>query len=431
MVCANTFNNRHRIMRTHFSHEVVFLIAMSILALIGILNRYIFLESNLPALFVSLIIACVYARAEKIYRRGIIFFSISFMFFVAYSWLRLDNVWEFKLTLSDMFGVKSGFAYVLDLIIFYFLFILAALLYYRKPEFPIFLWFLISGYIVVFILRNSMDISGLQVGYNLSPGFVILTFVPFVYLKNSKRKDSLANFANVMLVLCISWLALIGARTAVVALLLFYATLRAWPLITRNRFRYYMTFFGLLALIATLTVFYLRFEHLDEAVLEDTGLKIFSKRLGTRTDIWMHLLYYIAQRPFGGYGTDQATSALSPVPFLEFSYHRDNLAAHSTYFDILYRLGIVGLFSFVLIIFSIWRIFWNGRKLWPVRVSGSFLLALLLFASTTEFLVFSTLPLRSGFAWIILGIGAGASLRAEIDRQLSRHDRMTNNSSVV
>lgn len=411
---SSKIDSKQSTIRFRYGSIEALLMAMFVLIPIGIWNRYIFIESNLPLLLIIMIIAAFVFRANRLYRKGLLFFSISFCLFVIYAWARLDNVWAFQLNLSDMLEVKTGFSFVLDLIIFYLLFVIAALLYYKKMKFSVFLWFLICGYIIAFILRNY-DIPALQVGYNLSPGFVLVTLLPFIYLKNSENKNENPFVANAMFILCAIWLALIGARTAFVALLLFYAGMRAWPIITRNRFTYYSTFWGMLLIIAILTILYLRFTHLDNAVIEGTGFHIFSKRLGTRTEIWVHLLHLISQNPMFGYGTDHATALQSPLSFLEFTYNRNNLASHSTYFEILYRLGIFGLLSFVLIMFSMWRLFWEGRKQWTVRVAGAFLLSILFFTSTAEFLVFSTVQLRSGFAWIIMGIGAGASFRAMIN----------------
>ena len=47
-----------------------------------------------------------------------------------------------------------------------------------------------------------------------------------------------------------------------------------------------------------------------------------------------------------GHGTEQLTSFVAPVDDLDFSFNRKNLSAHSLYFEILYRIGIVGLFLF-------------------------------------------------------------------------------------
>ncbi|MGV8058415.1 MAG: O-antigen ligase family protein [Smithellaceae bacterium] len=386
------------------------LMSMCALIPISIWNRYIFLESNLPFLLIVMTIAAFVLRANKLYWNGLLLFLVSFSLFIIYAWARLDMVWGSQLNLLNTLEVKRGIYYVLDLIIFCLLFVIAALLYYKKMKFSVFLWFLICGYIIAFILRNY-DIPALQVSYNLSPGFALITLLPFIYLKNSENKTKNPFVANAMFMLCVIWLALIGARTAVATLFLFYLGLRAWPFITRNRFIYYSIFWGMLLGIVILTILYLSFAHLDNAVIEGTVFHIFSKRLGTRTEIWMHLLQLISQNPILGYGTDHATALQTPLTFLEFTYNRNDLSSHSTYFEILYRLGIFGLLGFVLIMFSIWRLFWAGRKQWVVRVAGAFLLSSLFFASTCEFLVFSSMQLRSGFAWVILGIGAGASFR--------------------
>jgi O-antigen ligase len=406
-------------MDNNAQHEIGFhrslgelIMAMVLLVPIAIGNKYIFIESNLLLLLLIMILSAFVFRANRIGRRGLSLFLISFFLFIVYAWARLDHVWQ--LSLSNTFdpNEKSGFSFVFDSIVFGCLFLISALLYYKKNQFPTFLWFLICGYIIAFILRNSFDITGLQEGYNLSPGFVLLTLLPFVYLANSNSLNDRCYIANTIFVISVFWLALIGARTAFFSLLLFFAFMRAWPTITRNRVVYYSTFFGMLLLLVSLTIIYLLFENLDAAVLEGTGFHVFSKRLGTRTEIWTHLLYYISQNPWYGYGTDHATGMLQPLSFLHFSIPRSDLTSHSTYFEILYRLGIVGLLLFLSILFSIWRLFWSGRKQWTVRVAGSFLLSLLFFSCTAEFLVFTTMQLRSGFVWIVLGLGAASSLRA-------------------
>ena len=72
-------------------------------------------------------------------------------------------------------------------------------------------------------------------------------------------------------------------------------------------------------------------------------------------------------------------------------------------------------------LFCIWQLFWIGRYQWAVRIAGAFLLAMLFFSTTGDNLVFSGQQLRNGFAWIVLGIGAGACLRAKADERRTLH----------
>jgi len=381
---------------------------------IALWNRYIFSEDNLPILLAVVLMATLVVWRERV-PRGVLFpfFAICFWAFTLYAFFRLDSWSSFSLGPAGPHGIRPGIAHVLDLLVYFALFVLAAMLYYRSMRFSMLLWFLVIGYMVAFIVRNSLDLTGLQEGYNLSPGFVLLTLLPFAFLPHGEKNGNETWMPTLLLFFCVLWLALIGARTATVALLIFYGAMKAWPIITRNRVTYFGAFWGAVLSVAVLTVSYMIYASVDRvSLVEDSDIGFLQKRIGTRVEIWIHLLALIMQQPLLGYGTDHATFVVSPLSYLEFSLNRDNLSAHSMYFELLYRLGFVGLLGFLLILYSIWRILWNGREQPAARVAGAFLLGIVFFASTGEYLVFSDLQLRNGLGWIILGIGAGASLRA-------------------
>lgn len=400
------------LMRFRTAAILAALLAVILLAPIAVFNHYMFQESNLVILFGIFVVAAMLLSWGSV-PRGIFFpgVALSFVLLIGYAWMRLDDPWSVNLEAVMNVGNMTGSAFVVDLTIYYFLFVAAALIYYRRPRLSIFLWFLIVGYVVAFVLRNSVDIGELQTGYNLSPGFVLVSMLPFVYLRRTGDTRDPKFVPYALMTACILWLALIGARTAVASLLLFVAVLRFWPLISRNRFNYYFAFWGMWAVIATLTVVYLTFVvYTGSGLVEDSEVGIFRKGLGTRVDIWLHLGYLIAQQPWFGYGTDAATAGVAPLQFLSFTFHRDNLSAHSVYFEVMYRLGAVGLIGFILVLLGLWRVFWPGRHLLEVRVACAFILCLIFFNATGEFLMFSGMRLRSGFGWILLGIAAGACL---------------------
>lgn len=402
-----------------------FLLATAILVPITIWNRYVFLETNLPLLLILLISAPFIYGFDRV-PRDIVFpgISMSFFLFIVYAWFRLDSRLDFNLSSVDPSGIRPGLAYILDLIMFYFLFVISAVLFYNRPRLSLFLWLLICGYVIAYIVRNSFDITGLQSGFNLSSGIVILTLLPFVFLMHTDR-NRMPLIPSVLLFFCILWVALIGARTAVASLLLFYIAIRAWPIITRSRFIYFATFWSMILSIAGVTVLYVLYginnpadPLLAESLVESSNVGILQKSIGTRVEIWIHLAFLISQQPIFGYGTDHGTEVVNPVWSIVFTFNRDNLSAHSLYFELLYRLGAVGLLGFILIMFSIWRVFWSGREQWAVQVAGASLLALLFYSTTGGFMVFNDLQLRSGFVWIILGIGAGACLRGRKDARI-------------
>lgn len=390
------------------------LIAAALLLIpIGIWNSAVFEETNLPLLLALMIITALVFVPGGI-PRGVHFPAITFSFllFTLYCWLRLDERWDFTGALYPTTHYRPGIAFVVDMLLFYLLFIVSAVLFYRKMRLSLWLWFLICGYMVAYMARNSFDIQGLQDGYNLSPGFVIVTFMPFAFLRKSNAGRGGMLLPTALLAVCALWLALIGARTAFGALAVFYFVILAWPLIARNRFFFFGAFWGMVLLIVVLNVVYVMYAGGErDSVVEGSDWGIFQKSIDTRTEIWIHLLYLILQEPLFGYGTSQSTATVGALPFLEFTFNRPNLSAHSTYYELLYRLGLVGLAGLVLILFSIWRLFWTGRNEWAVRVAAAFLLTMLFFSTTGDNLVFSAQQLRNGFAWIALGIGAGACLR--------------------
>jgi O-antigen ligase len=385
------------------------LTAVLLLIPLGALNRFIFIDDNLPLLAALLAITALLITRGRLPTPLFPGVTAAFACLILYAWLRLDDPGAFDV--SERTQVWSGFTHVLDMALFYVIFVCAAFVYARTGQLSRTLWFLICGYIAAYMLRNSGDIAGLQEGYNLSPGFVICSLLPFALMTPQAR--SLRPAPLLLALVCAFWLALIGARAATGTVLVVLAMIYAWPLITRNRTVYNLTF---LALIVTIVVFHVLYfvyaTTSTESLVAGSSIGILEKRIGTRLEIWLHLSYLILQAPWLGYGTDQTTLSVAPLPILEFSLNRQNLGSHSLYFELLYRLGIAGLAGCVLVLFAIWRWFWAGRHEWTVRVAGAFLAGVMVFSTTAEYMFFSAMRLESGFAWAALGVGAGACLRA-------------------
>ncbi len=391
----------------------LFYFAVIIVGIVGALNRYIFVSSNLPFLFLVMIFIAFIFGSQRI-PKGITFPIITFfmLIFIVYMYLRwnTDNNSLSQIPLSDWEDYSLfGRIDITDQLIYYGLFISAALIYYNKGKFPFTLWMIISGYILASIIRRSLVFSALKAGYNLSPGFVLFSLIPFVFLINFRNRSKMRFVPHIILAICILWQLLLGARTTSVSLLFFYTCLIAWPIITRNRFNYFATFWGTLIFAIIIPAVYLVL--IPTGVLEpinEISKLLFQKRIGTRFNIWSQLTFLILERPLFGFGTECA-SALFAAPA---GVARNNLASHSTYFELMLRLGVSGLILYVAILFGIWRVFWRGRKELAVKVAGSYLISTFIFMSTQQYLIFSS-RLWSGFGWIILGIGVGACLRAK------------------
>lgn len=385
---------------------------------IGFFNRYIFTNGNLLVLGMLVTLsALLLTRGRLPCSRAFSAAILTFLVFVFYAWSRLDDPFAFDIDAQVLETYASGSMMVLEQLIYLLLFVASAVIYAKTRKFNRFLWFVICIYIVMFILRQGFDLEGLRTGYNLSPGFVLISLLPFTFLQARSSHDLVLPVS--LSLLCIFWLGLIGSRSAFISITIFLIAFYLWPWMTKTRRRYNLVFFGLSIGIVALYVIYLTLtvSEVDFALSADgdSMFNILNKRIGTRLDIWRHLVYLISLEPVIGYGMDAATMLVSPVPHLEFGINRNDLSAHSLYLEILYRLGVMGLLLFTCFMFMLWRLFWIGRMQLIARIGAAYLAALLLFSSTADFIVLTTMSLQSGFVWCFLGIAAGASLRAKAD----------------
>lgn len=380
--------------------------AIPFLLVIAATNKYVFEPTNHIYLLMLMFLALsVWGSVKVPSRLFTLDILIPLMLFTIYMVLRL-NVEPIREVMRD--DLRVGVPDVIDQFIYYSLFISSAVLYYRRSRLSLFLWYLVAGYILMFIIRNTLEFSDLKTGYNLSPGFVLFTLVPFVFLRIQNAEQS-RFVPNTILLGCLVWLALLGARTAMMVLIIFYACMVAWPFITRTRQRYFALFWGSLLFIFILNIVYLIFvAEAKSGFIEELSELIFNKSVGTRALIWFQIVSMISKNPWFGYGTASSGAYFSNIIT---TLHRPDLATHSLYLEILLRLGIVGLVLFIFILFGIWKTFWIGRNEWAVRISASFLIATVFFGTTTEFLIFHW-PIRSGLGWVILGVGLGATLKA-------------------
>lgn len=316
----------------------------------------------------------------------------------------------------------SGFEHILDLLVYFTTLFSSAALFIKYQHFSRKLWLLICVYIILFVARNSISITELQEGFNLSPGFVLLTLLPFVFFRPDGESKYILYFIIVSVVL---WLALIGARTAVLSILFFLLILKIMPILSKNKFRFKSAFVFTIFMIVAFYYLYLTFANAERsATIENTGFEFFNKRIGTRIEIWNQLVEIISLQPIFGYGFELSTNGLVPsYNSGEFTLARDNLSAHSLYIEILFRSGIVGLVLFLLFMYCIWCALWYGRFKLECQVSAAFILTALVFSTTGEYLILSTIRLYNGFAWGLIGIGIGSSVLQKniLEKRICKH----------
>ena len=376
-------------------------------------NRYIMHEANVPYLLLLLITIGFAEKIETIPKKLLIS-NISFymLIFICYMILRKgDNVGFYSMGIIK--GLNSAVSEITIVSLHFALFMVVALLYHKRESFSITLWFLICGYLIAFVIRNSIDFEALKSSYRLSPGYVIYSLLPFIFFKKFNNQKFMRMIPYILLIFFTIWLFLLGNRQPVIAMLVFLGTIFVWPKITKSKFVFYSTFWLIIVLLLVLTVGYVYLIAINSIIAEkvnDAGIYIMNRDIYSRFNVWSLILLKIKEKVFFGYGVGVASSSFSPPTYIDIN--RNSLASHSLYLELLVRVGLVGLVGYLLIFFNILKFYWTGREKWVVRIAGSFLLSSLFYSSLGTYWIF-TVHLQSAFAWIVLGIGVGACLQKE------------------
>ena len=373
-------------------------------------------DLNLLILVIILFVICLYNEGFNSIPNKLLFSRLSFYMgiFILYLFIRqYDFSNSFHLSLINnkyMFNDENfNFGEVTYTILQFSIFFLSAIIYYNNPRQPLWFWLLISGYMILFVLRNSIGFEELKSGYRLGAGYLIFSLIGFMFIKDLKN-----NFRKIIpFVVCITfilWNYFIGNRTPVLALIIFLVTMYFWPVIIKNKLMFFSFFWivtgSIMASIFGYTYIIISNPTLAENI-NNFVITLTSRDFTSRFFVWSNVMTYIVDNPIFGHGTDMSSEWFAPKGYTE-DMLRDQISSHSLYLELLLRLGIVGLLIYLSIFFSIWKIFWIGRKKRVVRIVGSYLIASLFFSALSQFWSFESY-LQSGFAWGLLGIGIGAS----------------------
>lgn len=366
----------------------------------ALFNSFIFDELNFILLFVLLFFYTIYNvnnfNIKLLTSLPLLCFSV----FLAYTLLSYQP----GKNLDDNMQLLSLFSYFL-------IFFLSGILFYKKKYISDLLWFITVLYIISYIARISLDIEAAIEGTNLSSGIVVTSLAPFVLINLQKYMTKYFFKSCIIIISLIIWCSIIGSRASTLGLALFLLTFCLWPVITKNKILYFGFFLSCFILFLSLFILYVFFvTDADFSLSSGSGFAILTKRIGTRLDIWVHLIQVIINGDWVfGNGSNVSTIDLIPLSHLDFSMNRKNLASHSLILECIYRIGIVGLVLFFLFILSLWSYLWNSRNSQITRIVCSSIIMLVPICFTSTFLFFSVLHLRCAFFWVILGFGYGSA----------------------
>ena len=310
---------------------------------------------------------------------------------------------------------KYGIIVILETGVMLAVFSLSVFLSIKGSYYKNAIWYLSTVYFWMFLVRSLVELEQLKYGYNLSTGLSLFSLLPLIGVGADNLTKRKVFYVSILCSLFI--LMYVGARQAVVSVLLFsfIVAMLNRNILSMQKKKVFIIFsvFVMISIISFYPLYIMlsTIEHVSW-VGGDGGssFNFFNKRIGTRLDIWKHLLYYISLDPLLGHGANLSTSMLQPTSLIEFNMNRDNLSSHSTYLEIIYRIGFLGLFLFLLIFYKIIKILSNNLHVWEVKIISAYVLSLLVYISTSVILVFDS-NLNSIFIWIALGVGIGASLK--------------------
>lgn len=379
--------------------------------LVGIIffNRYIFDDSNL-IFFICFLIICLFSRSIlKIELKLFINRNTLLLFLLlVYFYFRFDdtNIVS-KLPIND----------ILNIIIYLVIFILGSIISYNTKKIPVFFWLLTSCYFLMLVINNIVQLEETQSGSHLGVGIVFFTIIPFI-LVSPERYRKLVFFSLFLIIF--PFLAIIGSRGAILAFIGLFVFIKFYRFFSTSKTVYSLTFVILLIFIGCFYYFYLNYADYEQVsmVTDDSIFRVLEKRVGTRLGVWSHCLHFIAEMPFIGHGTNMSTGLQSPSTSENLIYlSRDNISSHSTYIELLYRSGIIGLCIFLIFNYNLWMSFYSYQHIYEIRIASGLLVGILILCITSTVMILNVLELWWGFSWFYLGFAYG------MKRKISKSER--------
>ena len=386
----------HKLTTSNF--YIILILCFILLPILALFNRYIFYELNVFFLLIFLCLYTIYNNTKFSIKLFIGSPALYFFAFVVYVLSRYQTGKSLDENLQ-----------LLSLLSYFIFFLVASILFYKKKYISDLVWFVCTMYLIAYIARISLDIEAAINGTNLSSGIVVISFIPFVLLNLQKYTNKYYTTSFLIIFFLIIWCSIIGSRAATLGFMLFLTTFTLWPLITKNRVIYIGYFLSCVLFFLTGCLLYILFvTDANFSLFSDSGIGILTKRIGTRLDIWVHLVQIIINGDWVfGNGSNLDTQDVTPLSYLDFEMNRKTLSSHSLILESMYRIGIVGLSLFFLFILSLWNYMWKSCHTNVTRIVCSSIIMLVPICYTSTFLIFSTFHLRCAFFWIIFGFGYG------------------------
>lgn len=267
----------------------------------------------------------------------------------------------------------------------------------------------ISLYIGIFALMKFgvINYSKYWRMYILYP-FLMLYFLVLLYKTEGKKIYVL------MMATLVSIIFRTSSRSILLVALITVFVYMFWKRIIKNKFRYIaflLLVFASIFLFMIIYVYWYSNPNSIVLIVNEFSRKVFGKNLYSgRQVLWSNVLVKIKDNLVWGYGTGVSGGALI----------ESGISVHNLYLQLLVQNGILGLGSFLILLISIWMIFWKSRGHFLTRLSASFFIASIVH-NTFELILLQNHMSMAFFQWFIFSIGASNSnLIKKNDKPISR-----------
>lgn len=185
------------------------------------------------------------------------------------------------------------------------------------------------------VLKDNWYFLGLenQIGFSLCI-FVLFFLIDFHYNKNSIK--FIISLVIYILTILIIWSA--SAVVAMIIILSFLLLPSVRKIISHTKYTSLLIFISCLLLFLVAYSFSIKGENGLIANLTETILKKDATFTG-RTDIWVEVIKKVSKKPFLGYGITEDSNTFQVGKFA--------LSAHNTFFEILYKGGVISVIIIV------------------------------------------------------------------------------------
>ena len=225
-------------------------------------------------------------------------------------------------------------------------------------------------YVLFLIIFND-----LYAKINLATGRLVLIFMPYFLIAfNLQNKRLLLLFYIIL----ISYLTMISNRGSIMAVTFFFISYTIYPFLIKKSILF-KTYF-LINIFFIFFIFILYLKILDNEFFTYMSREIFDKNLNTRGFLWIELIEIIKEKYLFGYGSDQNSNYIS----YDGEINRKNLSSHSLYLEIVLTGGLLGLFLFLLLFYSIFNQFYSYRANHWGRVCSSLIIGLMYGGLTSQ-----------------------------------------------